>query len=146
MKTNYSMCALTLTLMAIGGAQAQAPSDSTVPVTVENFVRAESDLYFGQVVNRGGFGKFYHLRELVSIDRQLVIRSNRDTLYSGAVFDLSAGPVTISLPNAGNRYMSMQVIDENHYTLKLSCTARAAIPSPGRMFLRVTSWSVCALL
>jgi tripartite-type tricarboxylate transporter receptor subunit TctC len=29
---------------------------------------------------------------------------------SGAVFDLSAGPVTISLPNAGNRYMSMQVM------------------------------------
>jgi hypothetical protein len=39
--------ALTLTLMAIGGAQAQPPSGSAVPVTVENFVRAETDLHFG---------------------------------------------------------------------------------------------------
>src|SRR5262249_16626998 len=65
---------------------------------------------------QGGFGKFFHLRGLVPLDRQTVIRMNRDTLYSVAVFDLSAGPVTISLPNAGKRYMSMQVIDEDHFT------------------------------
>ncbi len=41
---------------------------------------------------------------------------NRDTLYSAAVFDLDAGPVTITLPDAGTRFLSMQVIDENHYT------------------------------
>lgn len=41
---------------------------------------------------------------------------NRDTLYSGAVFDLDAGPVTITLPDAGKRFMSMQVIDEDQYT------------------------------
>jgi hypothetical protein len=114
MKMNYLIYALTLTLMAIGGAQAQ--SSGAVPVTVENFARAESDLYFGGWVNSGGFGKFNHRRELVSLDRQTVIRMNRDTLYSEAVFDLDAGPVTISLPDTGNRYMSMQVIDEDHFT------------------------------
>ena len=41
----------------------------------------------------GGFGKFFHFRELSPIDHQLVIRANRDTLYSAAVFDLDAGPV-----------------------------------------------------
>jgi hypothetical protein len=41
---------------------------------------------------------------------------NRDTLYSAAVFDLDAGPVTIALPDAGKRLMSMQVIDQDHYT------------------------------
>ena len=41
---------------------------------------------------------------------------NRDTLYSSAVFDLDAGPVTITLPDAGKRFMSMQVIDEDQYT------------------------------
>ncbi len=41
---------------------------------------------------------------------------NRDTLYSLAVFDLDAGPVTITLPDAGKRFMSMQVIDEDEYT------------------------------
>src|ERR1700674_1864743 len=44
-----------------------------------------------------------------------VVRPNRDTLYSGAVFDYDTGPVTITLPDAGNRFMSMQVIDEDQY-------------------------------
>ena len=38
-----------------------------------------------------------------------MIRLNRDTLYSSAVFDLDAGPVTITLPDAGKRFMSMLV-------------------------------------
>jgi hypothetical protein len=46
----------------------------------------------------------------------MVIRMNRDTLYSLSVFDLDAGPVTVTLPNSGQRFMSMQVIDEDHYT------------------------------
>src|SRR4030095_2737684 len=45
-----------------------------------------------------------------------IVRPNRDTLYSLAVFDLDAGPLTITLPDAGRRFMSMQVIDEDHYT------------------------------
>jgi len=31
------------------------------------------------------------------------------------VFDLDAGPVTITLPEAGKRFMSMQIIDEDQY-------------------------------
>ena len=45
-----------------------------------------------------------------SIDAQDVVRMNRDTLYSSGVFDLDAAPVTITLPDAGKRFMSMQVI------------------------------------
>ena len=89
---------------------------SDVLVSPDNFVRAESDLYFGNIAEDGGFGKFFFLRELTPIDHQLVIRANRDTLYSAAVFDLDAGPVTVTLPDAGGRFMSMQVIDEDHYT------------------------------
>src|SRR5215813_2665695 len=114
MKMNRLIYSLTLTLIAIGGAQAQ--SGSAVPVTVENFIRAETDAYFVGIVNNGRFGKFIHRREPVPADSRGVVRPNRDTLYSGAVFDLNAGPVTISLPDAGNRYMSMQVIDEDHFT------------------------------
>jgi len=114
MKMTYLIYALTLTLMALGGAQAQ--SGSAVPVTVDNFVRAESDVYFGGPVQQGALGKFNHSRELIPVNRRGVVRPNRDTLYSVAVFDLDAGPVTISLPEAGNRYMSMQVIDEDHYS------------------------------
>jgi hypothetical protein len=86
-----------------------------INVTPDNFVRAESDLYFGNLVNDGGFGKFHHIRELSPIDNQLVIRQNRDTLYSAGVFDLDAGPLTIGLPDAGERFMSLQVVTEDHY-------------------------------
>lgn len=89
--------------------------DGAVLVSADNFARAESDLYFGNMVNEGGFGTFNHLRELTPVDRQLVVRSNRDTLYSAGVFDLDAGPVTITIPDAGGRFMSMQVITEDHY-------------------------------
>ena len=92
------------------------PTVITCPVTPENFVRAESDLNFRNIVKDGGFGKFNHRREVASIENQTVIRLNRDTLYSAGVFDLDAGPVTIKLPDAGKRFMSMQVIDEDEYT------------------------------
>ncbi|PSB16165.1 carboxylesterase [filamentous cyanobacterium CCP1] len=91
-------------------------TSNAVPVTVENFPRAESDLYFSLIVKRGGFGKFDHNREPTPIDEQTVIRMNRDTLYSAAVFDLDAGPVTIALPDAGTRFMSMQIINEDQYS------------------------------
>lgn len=94
----------------------QAPDNNAIPVTADNFVRAESDRYFSGIVKDGAFGKFIHRREPASIDDQTVIRLNRDTLYSSAVFDLDAGPVTITLPNAGKRFMSLQIINEDQYT------------------------------
>ena len=32
------------------------------------------------------------------------------------VFDIAAAPVTITLPDPGHRYMSLQVISEDEYT------------------------------
>lgn len=90
------------------------------PVTVDNFGRAESDLYFGNVVRDDGFGKFSHRREPAAIDNQTVIRLNRDTLYSAAVFDLDAGPVTVTLPDAGRRFMSLMAINEDHYVASVA--------------------------
>jgi hypothetical protein len=100
-------------------AHAQSEQSATagaVPVTPDNFNRAETDSYFSGSVKQDGFGKFQHFREPTPLDRQNVIRMNRDTLYSLSVFDLDAGPVTVTLPDAGQRFMSMQVIDEDHYT------------------------------
>ena len=102
-------------LFVLGAAHA-ASGDRPIAVTPDNFVRAESDLYFSGVVKDGGFGKFMHRREPTAVDKQTVIRMNRDTLYSAAVFDLDAGPVTITLPDPGKRFLSMQVIDEDEYT------------------------------
>ena len=87
-----------------------------IPVTVENFIRAETDMYFAMFVGRGALGGFVHYRELPPIALPSV-RPNRDTLYSHAVFDLDAGPVEITLPDPGERFMSMIVIDQDHYVL-----------------------------
>ncbi|WP_245429663.1 DUF1254 domain-containing protein [Mesorhizobium sp. DCY119] len=95
---------------------AEALADDPIPVTPDNFVRAESDLYFGNIVKDGGLGKFVHRREPAEIDNQTVIRLNRDTLYSAAVFDLDAGSVTVKIPEVGKRFVSMQVINEDQYT------------------------------
>ena len=63
-----------------------------------------------------GFGKFRHGRDLAPIGQGGIIRPNRDTLYSLAIFDLDAGPVTITLPDPGKHSMTMQVINEDQYT------------------------------
>lgn len=89
-------------------------------VSPDNFARAESDLYFARTVKDGGFGKFFHNRELTPIDHQIVVRQNRDTLYSAAVFDLDAGPVTITLPESGDRFVSLQIISEDHYATNVA--------------------------
>jgi hypothetical protein len=104
-----------LALCALGRADA-ATAGKAISVTPDNFVRAESDLYLSGLVKDGGFGKFFHRREPTPIAKQTVIRMNRDTLYSAAVFDLDAGPVTITLPDPGKRFMSMQLIDEDEYS------------------------------
>ena len=86
----------------------------SVPVTIDTFVRAETHRYFTQRVEQGAFGQFVHDREPTPVDRQPIIRMNRDTLYSLAVFDLST-PVTIVKPDTGGRFQSLLVINEDHY-------------------------------
>jgi hypothetical protein len=126
MRTLLNNCAIAAALLlALGTAHAAPPrqtSDATmsaakppVPVTVKNFARAKSDKYFGDTVKLGGFGKFFHYRTPTPIEDQKVVKMNRDTLYSAAIFDLDAGPVTVTLPEVGKRFMSMLIINEDHY-------------------------------
>lgn len=89
---NTRILASTLLLASASAVLAQA-GGAPVPVTADNFIRAESDLYFeGSLKESGGLGQFFHHREVMAIDKQTVIRANRDTLYSSAVFDLDAAP------------------------------------------------------
>lgn len=88
------------------------------PVTVGNFVRAESDTMIraNMAMMGVGVGQLVHLRKPTTPENQPVIRMNQDTLYSGAVIDLSK-PVDITLPEVGGRYMSMHVVSQDHYML-----------------------------
>ena len=87
-------------------------------VTVDNYVRAETDMTLRSYVKQGAFGKILHLRKPTPIDQQKVIRMNRDTIYSMGVFDLTE-PVTIIKPDTEGRFQSMQVIDQDQYTLEV---------------------------
>jgi hypothetical protein len=105
--------------------RAKQPRLPTVPVTVANFTRAETHMYFEKSVREGALGRLLHNRTPTPIDKQDVIRMNRDTLYSFGVFDLDAGAATLELPDVGDRFMSLLVIDEDHYTLPV-------VYAPGR--------------
>ncbi len=85
-------------------------------VTVTNFVRAETDHMFRTNMKMVGMkiGAMVHLRAPTTPDNQPVIRMNQDTLYSATLIDLSK-PVKVTLPEADGRYMSMQVINQDHY-------------------------------
>jgi hypothetical protein len=108
---------LTLSLTAISAvARAQTQSSPTVPVTIDSYNRAQSDVYFALIAKGGGFGKFRHGRDLAPIGQGGIIRPNRDSLHSLAVFNLDAGPVTITLPDPDEHFMTMQVINEDQYT------------------------------
>ena len=87
---------------------------SEIPVNVQNFKRAESDVMFSRLSAGFGLGEWNHTYELKPLDDQPIIRQNRDTLYSSVVVDVRED-VTVTLPDAGDRYISVWVINQDHY-------------------------------
>lgn len=86
-------------------------------VDADTFTRAETDRMFVDLQrDAGGVNRFLHNREPAPVDRQTVIRMNRDTLYSVAVVDLARG-ATLALPDSGGRYLSAMVLDNDHYVV-----------------------------
>jgi hypothetical protein len=103
-------------LLVVGALLVHSAGYAKELVTVDNFVRAETDMTLGRYVKQGAFGKFLHIRQPTPIDKQDVIRMNLDTLYSVGVFDLS-DPVTIIKPDSSDRFQSMMVISQDHSLL-----------------------------
>ena len=97
-------------------AAAKPAAGGTVKVTPETYIRAESDRSFHNIqALAGGVNRFHHIRRPTPLDAQIIIRMNCDTLYSGAVIDTSKG-ASITLPKVpAGRFMSAQVIDNDHY-------------------------------
>ena len=92
MKLRLAICAF-----CVASSAGITSGSDTVPVTADNFVRAESDTVLARFYPQG-FGKFQHFREQPSLDFQIVQRGNRDTLYPTSVLDLDAGPVSKTSP------------------------------------------------
>ena len=95
-------------------------------VTPENFIRAETDhMYTSMIKNAGGTNKFFHFRTPTPLDKQTVIRMNRDVLYSGGVFDgkvnfISCGRRSTKLHTAINHgRRSITTGDDNTFNPEL---------------------------
>jgi hypothetical protein len=117
-KYRLGSAVLVLVLLTLSSAQIKA-REQALPrlkeVTVYDYVRADTDRQFKDYSEMGAFGKFLHSKEPYNIDKQVTVRANRDTLYSFGVFDLDAGPLTVTLPETNGRYMSLHVVNEDHY-------------------------------
>ncbi len=88
----------------------------TTRVTPETYIRAESDRQFGVVARMaGGVNRLYHFRRPTPLDKQNVVRMNRDTLYSMGIVDTSKG-ATVTVPELPkDRYASVYLVDNDHY-------------------------------
>ncbi len=86
-------------------------------VTQANYPRAETDRTFSNIAAlAGSVNRFWFIRDVTPLDKQTVVRMNKDTLYAGAVVDTSRGG-TITVPEVSDgRYFSVLMIDNDHYT------------------------------
>ena len=60
---------------------------------------------------RAPFNQFAHYREFPDATNNPIVGMNVDTLYSIAHLDLSAEPIVLSVPEMGDRYWIMQILD-----------------------------------
>jgi len=95
-----------------------------VIVNVDNFVRAEIAAQFDRMLTfvNGEVNTLFHFREPIPLDKQSVIRMNRDTFYSAAIVDISKG-ATMTIPETNGRYVSAMIVNEDHYVNKVYDTA-----------------------
>ena len=104
-----------------------------VAVTVDNFVRAESNrMMVNLMAASGGINRWQHNRVPTPLDQQTVVRMNRDTLYSFAVVDLAEGAV-VTMPDSDGRYASLSVVNQDHYVNRV-------IHSPGDYDLTIAEY------
>lgn len=96
-------------------------SSSSQTVYINNYARAQTDVtMYETILMTGSIGKVYNQQDITAItssSQYQVVRMNRDTLYSYAVFDLKASSLSIQLPATNGYYMSLYVIDEDQYSI-----------------------------
>src|SRR5260370_30309661 len=97
-KTRMRILAAMSLVMASSVVSAQTPTSQAELVTVENYNRAQTDVYFAGVVKNGGFRKFPHNPQLAPSAPPGISRPNRDPVFSFAIAVPDPGPATITLP------------------------------------------------
>ncbi len=109
-KLLISLLTAAITMALYSSALASPP----LKITVNNYVRAETDLQMQTYINDFDcFGKLFHVRQAYDVTSKATIRPNRDTLYSWGVFDLTA-PLSINMPDQKDRYQSLMIVSQDH--------------------------------
>lgn len=76
---------------------------NTKSVTRETYCRAETDRTFFNTLRRtGGVNRFFCFRQVTPLDKQTVVRMNKDTLYAAAIVDTAKRATITVPPMAGN--------------------------------------------
>jgi hypothetical protein len=66
----------------------------------------------------GGTNRLLHTTRLPTEGTDPVVTPALDHLYTKAILDLSVGPVVVELPEVeADRYFSIQIADQEHYTI-----------------------------
>ncbi|MCK5360062.1 MAG: DUF1254 domain-containing protein [Gammaproteobacteria bacterium] len=121
--TILSVLACNILADVIPGTASHTVNPADYNFTDESFIRAESNsamLHYNNVAAKtngveDGTNHIVHLRKLVGVEDQNVVRSNNDTIYSLGVFSAKDG-MTVKLPETDGRYQSVFIIDQDHYS------------------------------
>jgi hypothetical protein len=65
----------------------------------------------------GGTNKLFHTKALPTEGTDPVVTPALDHIYSKVVVDLTEGPVTVEYPKIDDRYYSIHITDQEHYTI-----------------------------
>jgi hypothetical protein len=65
----------------------------------------------------GGMNRLFHTKKLPTEGTDPVVTPALDHIYTKAVIDLSDGPVTVEMPEIKDRYYSIHITDQEHYTI-----------------------------
>lgn len=94
------------------------------PVTRETYCRAETDrTFFNTLRMTGGVNRFFCFRQVTPLDKQTVVRMNKDTLYAAAIVDTAKGASITVPPMPDGRYCSVMLVDNDHYSAGVIYTA-----------------------
>ncbi|MDZ7614288.1 MAG: DUF1254 domain-containing protein [Flavobacteriaceae bacterium] len=86
--------------------------------TPETYAQAESYSFMEDFIGRSGVNNFFHFKTLSKMEDHWVVSPNNDVLYSLAIVD-ATDDFTLIVPEVkGERVMSVQIIDANHFTPK----------------------------
>jgi hypothetical protein len=84
-------------------------------MTAGEYINAESNAFMADFIGRSGINKFYHFPGLSTAEDTWVVSPNNDTIYSLAIVNTRGG-FTLKLPEVGDRFLSTQIITQDHMT------------------------------